>query len=143
LIIARPFQHTGPGQAPQYVVPAFAQRVLAARKSGSSTVATGNLEPVRDLLDVRDVAEAYRSLLQSGVPGEVYNIARGEGISLRDLFHRLASLAGVRVVPVSDPSLSRAGDIPYLVGDSGKLRRATGWAPRYSLDQTLQEMVNA
>lgn len=143
LVIARPFQHTGPGQAPQYVVPAFAQRVMAAKKSGSTTVPTGNLEPVRDLLDVRDVAEAYLALLLHGVPGEVYNVARGEGISLRHLFSRLATLAGARVEPVPDPSLIRAGDIPYLVGDPGKLRRATGWTPRYSLDQTLQELVHA
>lgn len=143
LVIARPFQHTGPGQAPPYVVPAFAQRVMAAKRSGSATVPTGNLDPVRDLLDVRDVAEAYLALLLRGVPGEVYNIARGEGISLHDLFRRLADLAGARVEPVPDPSLMRAGDIPYLVGDPGKLRRATGWSPRYSLDQTLQELVNA
>ena len=143
IVIARPFQHTGPGQAPQYVVPAFARRVIAARQSGSATVATGNLEPVRDLLDVRDVARAYLALLQRGVPGEIYNIARGEGISLRQLFERLATLAGARVEPVPDPSLIRAGDIPYLVGDPGKLRQATGWSPEYSLDQTLQELVHA
>ena len=143
VLIARPFQHTGPGQGPQYVVPAFAQRVMAAKRSGSTTVPTGNLDPVRDLLDVRDVAEAYLALLLRGVPGEVYNIASGVGISLHDLFRRLAALAGVRVEPVPDPSLIRTGDIPYLVGDAGKIRRATGWSPRYSLDQTLQELVNA
>jgi GDP-4-dehydro-6-deoxy-D-mannose reductase len=143
VVIARPFQHTGPGQATQYVVPAFVQRVLTAKQSGNAKVPTGNLDPVRDLLDVRDVADAYIALLARGVPGEVYNIARGEGISLGDLFRRLAALAGARVEPVPDPSLIRSGDIPYLVGDAGKLRRATGWSPRFSLDQTLQELLNA
>jgi GDP-4-dehydro-6-deoxy-D-mannose reductase len=143
VVIARPFQHTGPGQAPQYVLPAFAQRILAAKKSGDAKVPTGNLDPVRDVVDVRDVADAYLALLARGVPGEVYNIARGEGVSLLDLFRRIAALSGARVEPVPDPSLIRAGDIPYLVGDAGKLRRATGWSPRVSLDQTLQELVNA
>ncbi|HEU5303168.1 MAG TPA: GDP-mannose 4,6-dehydratase [Gemmatimonadales bacterium] len=143
VVIARPFPHTGPGQDAQYVVPSFVQRLLAARASGSATVATGNLDPVRDLLDVRDVAEAYLSLLVKGVPGEAYNVARGEGVSLRELFRRLADLIDVRAEPSPDPSLMRGVDIPYLVGDVGKLRRATGWFPRFSLDQTLQELVNA
>jgi nucleoside-diphosphate-sugar epimerase len=73
----------------------------------------------------------------------VYNISRGEGVTLRDLFHEVADLVGVRAEPVPDPSLTRAGDIPYLVGDSTKLRRATGWAPTLNLPQTLQEMVDA
>jgi GDP-4-dehydro-6-deoxy-D-mannose reductase len=106
-------------------------------------VPTGNLDPVRDLLDVRDVAEAYLGLLANGVPGEVYNVSRGEGMTLRDLFHEVADLVGVRAEPVPDPSLIRAGDIPYLVGDSTKLRRATGWAPSLALKQTLREMVDA
>lgn len=143
VVIARPFQHTGPGQGPPYVVPSFVQRALAAKSSGASRVPTGNLDPVRDLLDVRDVAEAYLGLLAHGVPGEAYNIARGEGISLGELFRRITSLAGIRLEPVPDPSLIRGGDIPYLVGDVSKLRRTTGWSPRFSLDQTLQELVHA
>jgi GDP-4-dehydro-6-deoxy-D-mannose reductase len=143
VVVARPFQHTGPGQAPGYVVPSFVQRLLAAKTSGTTRVPTGNLDPVRDLLDVRDVAEAYLGLLAHGVAGEVYNIARGEGMSLQQLFRRLADLIGARVEPVPDPTLIRAADIPHLVGDPSKLRRATGWSPRFSLDQTLQELVNA
>ena len=143
VLVARPFTHTGPGQSQPYVVPSFIQRLRAAKETGATQVATGNLEPVRDLLDVRDVAEAYLGLLANGVPGEVYNISRGEGVTLRDLFHEVADLVGVRAEPVADPSLIRAGDIPYLVGDSTKLRRATGWAPTLKLQQTLREMVDA
>jgi GDP-4-dehydro-6-deoxy-D-mannose reductase len=143
VLVARPFTHTGPGQAQPYVVPSFIQRLRAAKETGADRVPTGNLEPVRDLLDVRDVAEAYLGLLAHGVPGEVYNISRGEGVTLRDLFHEVAELVGVRAEPVPDPSLIRAGDIPYLVGDSTKLRRATGWAPTLKLQQTLREMVDA
>ena len=66
---------------------------------------TGNLAPVRDLLDVRDVVRAYRLLLQRGEPGEAYNVARGEGMSLAELFARLAALIGTAAVPVADPAL--------------------------------------
>jgi GDP-4-dehydro-6-deoxy-D-mannose reductase len=143
VVIARPFPHTGAGQGPEYVVPAFAQRLRAARMSGAATVPTGNLAPVRDLLDVRDVVRAYRLLLEHGAAGEAYNVARGDGVSLAEIFARLAALIGTPAVPAADPSLVRSADIPHLVGDSTKLRRATGWAPTISLDRTLQELVDA
>ena len=143
VIVARPFPHTGPGQSAQYVVPAFVARLREARRSGARTVPTGNLEPVRDLLDVRDVVRAYRLLLTQGAPGEVYNVARGTGVSLGEVFRRLAVLIGVTAEPVPDPALVRGVDIPHLVGDSTKLRRATGWAPAISFERTLQELVDA
>jgi GDP-4-dehydro-6-deoxy-D-mannose reductase len=143
VVIARAFPHTGPGQSLLYVVPAFIQRLRAARAAGAERVATGNLEPVRDLLDVRDVIRAYVALLEHGVGGEAYNVARGEGVTLRELFTRLAGLIGVRVEPVTDLTLMRAGDIRYLVGNAGKLKQTTGWSPQISLEQTLREMVDA
>jgi GDP-4-dehydro-6-deoxy-D-mannose reductase len=142
-LVARPFGHTGPGQTTTYVVPSWAARIKAARHSGASQVAVGNLAPVRDLLHVRDVVAAYRLLLVDGRPGEAYNVARGEGIALADVFRRLAAVMGTAVVPVTDAALVRRADIPHLVGDSTKLRRATGWAPAISLEQTLQELVDA
>jgi GDP-4-dehydro-6-deoxy-D-mannose reductase len=143
VIIARAFPHTGPGQSLLYVIPAFLQRLRAAAAAGVHRVPTGNLEPVRDILDVRDVVRAYLSLLEHGVPGEAYNVARGEGVTLRDIFVQLARLVGADVEPVADPALMRSGDIHYLVGDATKLKRATGWSPRITLEQTLREMVDA
>jgi GDP-4-dehydro-6-deoxy-D-mannose reductase len=143
VVIARPFTHTGPGQETRFVLPAFVERLRGAKATGARTVPSGNLEPIRDLLDVRDVVEAYLLLLRSGQPGEIYNVARGEGSSVRELFDRLAGLVGVRVEPEPAPLLARATDIPHLVGDSTKLRRATGWAPARSLEQTLRGLVDA
>ena len=88
-------------------------------------------------------SRAYRLLLEHGAPGEAYNVARGDGLSLAEVFARLAALIGTPAVPAADPSLVRSADIPHLVGDSTKLRRATGWAPAISLDRTLQELVDA
>jgi GDP-4-dehydro-6-deoxy-D-mannose reductase len=143
VVIARPFGHTGPGQAPDYAVPSWVVRLRAARASGAGQVQVGNLAPVRDLLDVRDVVAAYRLLLRDGASGEAYNVARGEGLALAAVFRRLAELMGLAVEPVADPALVRRTDIPHLVGDSTKLRRATGWAPAISLEQTLQGLVDA
>jgi GDP-4-dehydro-6-deoxy-D-mannose reductase len=143
VVIVRPFPHTGVGQPAQYVVPAFVQRLREAKRTGEARVPTGNLDPVRDLLHVRDVVEAYLALLAGGAAGETYNIARGEGLSLRELFQRLADLIGVRAEPVPDAALVRGSDIAHLVGDSSKLRTATGWAPTITLEQTLQDVVHA
>lgn len=143
LVIVRPFAHTGPGQAPAFVVPAFLERLREARRSGAATVRTGNLAPVRDVLDVRDVVDAYVRLLDPAVAAGTYNIARGEGISLAGLLTRLAALVGVQVTPQQDPELVRPADVPHLVGDATRLRQATGWRPARPLDQTLQDLVNA
>ena len=67
------------GASTQFVVPAFAARLRDARRSAARTVATGNLEPVRDLLDVRDAVAAYRLLLARGTSGEAYNVAGERG----------------------------------------------------------------
>ena len=143
VMIARAFPHTGPGQTTTYVAPAFLDRIRIAQRTGAVAVKTGNLDPVRELLDVRDVVEAYIALLERGRAGEVYNVARGEGIAIGELFARLAEAAGVRVLPEPDPSLLRTTDVLHLVGDPTKITSETAWAPRRSLDQTLLDLVNA
>lgn len=143
VMIARAFPHTGPGQTATYVAPAFLDRIRTAQRTGAVAVKTGNLDPVRELLDVRDVAEAYLALLERGRAGEVYNVARGEGIAIGELFGRLAETAGVRVLPEPDPSLMRTTDVLHLVGDPTKITSETAWTPRRSLDQTLRDLVDA
>lgn len=139
-VVARCFQQAGPGQRDAFVVPALVQRVLAARRDGVRTIAAGNLTPVRELTDVRDVARALTLLLERGDPGAVYNVASGRGVSLHDLLHRIGAVAGWEVESVVDPALFRPADLEYLVGDGDRLA-ALGWAPHYSLDQTLADIV--
>lgn len=143
VIVARPFPHTGPGQDERFATAAFARRLLDAKQSGARTVRTGNLSPVRDLLDVRDVVQAYVALLANGRSGEIYNVASGRGVSMAELFARLAAVVGVSAEPVPDPALVRSVDTPYLVGDAGKLTAATGWRPAIDLDTTLADLVHA
>lgn len=143
VVTARAFPHTGPGQDERFVVPAFARRLQAARQAGAPAVTVGNLDVVRDLLDVRDVVAAYLALLASGTPGETYNVASGTGHSLRSVFERLAAIVDVQAVPQADPALLRDVDLPYLVGDASKLRAATGWSPAIALDTTLRDVVHA
>lgn len=141
--VARSFPHTGPGQSDKYVVPALALRIRTAKRIGAPVIKTGNLTPVRDLVDVRDVARAYRLLLERGAPGETYNVARGEGVALTEVVDRLTRLLDHRVIVESDQALLRPNDIDYLVGDPARIRRDTGWAPTIPLDQTLKDLLDA
>jgi len=141
VVVVRPFQQTGPGQDERFVVPALVRRLLAAKALGAGAVKVGNLDPVRDFLDVRDVADALVALLDCGVAGETYNVATGTGVALRDLFDRIAAIVGVSVVPEADARLMRAADIPYLVGDPAKLTAAAGWRAALPLERTLGDLV--
>lgn len=143
VVVARPFPHTGPGQDLRFVLPALAARLKLAHRIGAPAINTGNLEPVRDLLDVRDVARAYLALLIHGRAGETYNIGSGEGHRLADLLSGMQRLLGSRLIAEYDPALGRRSDILHLVGDASRLRAATGWVPRIALDQTLQELLDA
>ena len=143
VIIVRAFPHTGPGQSARYVLPALATRLREAKHLGADTVRTGNLSAVRDFLDVRDVVRAYLLLLDRGVPGEVYNVASGEGHRLQDCFTQLAELTGVAAHSVEDAALLRPDDIPVLIGNATKLRDATGWSPQIPFERTLQDLVDA
>ncbi len=143
VMIARPFPHTGPCQDIRFVVPALASRIVAAKRIGAAVIKSGNLDTVRDFLDVRDVADAYLALLERGTAGEVYNIASGEGRALTDVVKRLERLAQWKVRPELEPRLARRSDIQHLVGDATKLRADTGWRPQLSFDRTLQDLLHA
>jgi GDP-4-dehydro-6-deoxy-D-mannose reductase len=143
VVVARAFPHTGPGQSDKYVVPALALRVRTAKRIRAPAINTGNLEPIRDFLDVRDVAAAYRLLVERGRAGEIYNVASGRGVALVEVVDRLMALVGHRVILEPDPALARPNDLQYLVGDPTKLIGDTGWAPQISFDQTLEDLLDA
>jgi GDP-4-dehydro-6-deoxy-D-mannose reductase len=136
-VMTRAFNHAGPGQAPSYLVPALAARIARAEADGAREVPVGSLDPVREVNDVRDVVRAYRLLVEHGVPGEAYNVCSGRGYSVREIVDRLTAKADRELRAVVDPALVRPVDVPFFVGDPTKLRAATGYEPRYSLDDTL------
>jgi GDP-4-dehydro-6-deoxy-D-mannose reductase len=141
VVRTRPFNHTGPGQRPDFVVPALARQVAAAAAGGTRVLETGNLDARRDITDVRDVVRAYRDLLESGRPGEVYNVCRGEAVSIEDVARRLLVVAGVDLDIVIDPARVRPVDVPELRGDASRLHAATGWIPEIPFDSTLADVL--
>ena len=141
VIIARPFNHIGPGQAPQFLVSAIAKRIVEAQKAGAGHIEVGNLDAVRDFLDVRDVVRAYVDLAERGTSGEVYNIASGVGNRVSDVVQRMIELAEAAVEVVVSPELVRTIEVPELVGDRSKITREVGFDPAFSLDATLRDVL--
>lgn len=141
-MVARPYNHIGPGQSPLFVVAAFARQVRAIRDGAAPVMRVGNLESRRDFTDVRDVARAYRLLLERGRPGHAYNIASDRLTRVGDILVRLCELAGVKPSIERDTALYRPDttaprlDIRRIVAD-------TGWTPAVSLDQTLRDIIAA
>jgi GDP-4-dehydro-6-deoxy-D-mannose reductase len=142
VVCTRPFGHTGPGQSPRFVVPAFAQQIAAIEAGRAEPVLrVGNLDVTRDLTDVRDVVAGYCALLEHGRRGLTYNLCRGEGTNLRDLVAELAGVAHVRIRIEVDPARLRPADIPWLVGDPTLAERDTGWRVRLPLSDTLRDVL--
>ncbi|MDE2571195.1 MAG: GDP-mannose 4,6-dehydratase [bacterium] len=139
-VIARAFNHIGPGQSPRFVVPAFARRLAEIAAGGDRVLMVGNLESRRDFTDVRDVVNAYVLLARRGVPGEVYNVCSGYAYAIKDVLRELILLARVGVEVREDPARLRPSDTPVLLGDNAKLRAATAWEPAYRLERTLEEV---
>ncbi|MHB0877994.1 MAG: GDP-mannose 4,6-dehydratase [Anaerolineae bacterium] len=138
----RPFNHVGPRQQPGFVAADFAKQ-LAEVEAGlaAPVIHVGNLSAERDFTDVRDVVRAYELLAESGMPGEVYNIASGRAVAVADLLQMLVAECRVPVTVCTDPERLRPSDTPVFVGDYGKLRRATGWEPRIPLEQTVHDLM--
>jgi GDP-4-dehydro-6-deoxy-D-mannose reductase len=141
VIVVRPFNHIGPGQSPNFFVPALAKRIVEAKRSGVSVLPVGTLSTRRDFTDVRDVVAAYRLLMERGSGGEVYNVCSEHDVAMSDVADQLLALADVDASFQTDPALVRPVDIPVLRGDASRLRGAIGWQPRIPLATTLADVL--
>ena len=143
IVLTRSFNHIGPRQRDCFVVPSFIKQILEQKKNGVKDISikTGNLEIIRDFLDVRDVVKAYYLLLQKGKKGELYNVCSGLGSSLKEIVDLIAKIANVSVTTITDPEKIRPNDNMIIIGNNEKLIAHTGWQAEFTLEKTLQEMI--
>lgn len=141
VVVARPFNHIGPGQTDRFVVSAFARQVVEVERGERQAVSVGNLDAARDFTDVRDVVRAYLLLLEKGERGGIYNIGRGTAVTIGDLLDMLCRLAQGAITIERDPARLRPSDAPVMIADTTRLRQATGWEPEVSLTQSLDETL--
>jgi GDP-4-dehydro-6-deoxy-D-mannose reductase len=143
VLIARAFQHTGPGHTGAYAMADWAQQLAEIEAgAGSGAIRCGNIEVERDYLDVRDVASAYRAIAVDGKPGEVYNVSSDVPRTMRSLLEGLIAAFDVEVDIEVDPDRFRTVDQQVFYGDSAKARSETGWRPSYEIDRTLADLAD-
>ncbi len=142
-VIARSFNHTGPGQPSEFVCSNFARQVAGIEKGRQPPVIkVGNLSIKRDFSDVRDVVKAYLLLLEKGMAGEAYNVCSGRSVAIGDVIARLAKISGAKFKVEQEPSRVLDNSVPVLHGGHSKLTAATGWQPQISFDQTLADLLD-
>ncbi|HEY2134056.1 MAG TPA: GDP-mannose 4,6-dehydratase [Acetobacteraceae bacterium] len=140
----RPFNHTGPGQTDQFVVPAFARqvaRIAAGRQP--PTLRVGALDPQRDFLDVRDVCDAYVACIERAdriASGTILNIASGMPRRVGDILDQLLAIARITAQVETNTGLLRPTEIPVAVGNAARARAELDWAPKIPWDRTLTEV---
>jgi GDP-4-dehydro-6-deoxy-D-mannose reductase len=139
----RPFNHTGPGQAPEFVCADFARQVVAVERGVQPPhIEVGNLDVARDFTDVRDVVRAYLLAWEHGRSGEAYNVCSGTPRTPRQILAELLRLSGVHAEPVVRPERQRAIDVPVVYGDAAALRAVAGWVPEVAWEQTLRDLLD-
>lgn len=141
-LVARAFNHAGPGQSDAYVTSSFARQIAEAEAGRREPVLrVGNLEGRRDITDVRDIVRAYVRLAARGRVGRAYNVCCGRAYRVQDLLDMLIGMARVPMRVERDPSRMRPSDNPVVLGDPGRIRADTGWTPRIPIDTTLADLL--
>src|SRR6266508_3603698 len=143
IVVARAFQHEGPGRDERFAVGSWAAQIARAEEAGRGTVRVGGLSARRDITDVRDVCRAYALLLDPSVPAGTYNVASVKAVSMQEVLDLFVGLARCPLEIEADPARNRPAEIPVLCGDASRLRAATGWEPRIPLEQTLADTLEA
>jgi GDP-4-dehydro-6-deoxy-D-mannose reductase len=141
-LVARSFNHVGPRQAPAYVAPSIARQIALAEAGRLPPVLRmGNLEPKRDLSDVRDTVRAYRAMMRAARPGVPYNVCSGRAVAVRELVEHFRAHARVPIAIEQDPALLRPNDVPLLLGDASRLRAETGWSAVFPIERTVNDLL--
>lgn len=142
VVRVRAFPHSGPGHDPRFVFPSVARRIaLAEVEEGPTAIRVGWLGAVRDLSDVRDVTDAYVTLLEHGEPGEAYNVCTGTGRSIDEALEPLVDFAAVDVTLERDEGRLRPTEVEWMVGDPRKIREEIGWTPSIPWERTCRDLL--
>lgn len=141
IISTRTFNHTGIGQPEKFVIPSFVRQAAEIYKAGGKGIIyTGNLSARRDLGDVRDMASAYRMILESNTEKTVFNVGSGKCHCLEDLLKYIVSLVNGDVEIAISREKFRPLDNPVIWCDNSRLRAETGWEPKYTIFDAIRGM---
>jgi len=142
VVIARPFNHTGPRQRPDFVCSTFAEQIAKVETGADPVLHVGDLTPRRDFSDVRDIVRGYRVLGLKGESGQAYNLASGTSVTVEYILNTLVQMARVKVEIRQDPERVRKTQVMDVRGSYDKVKAATGWSPEIPLAKTLRDLLN-
>lgn len=142
-IILRPFNHTGPGQSDNFVVPSIARQIAEIERGKRiPLIELGNIEIRREFMDIMDVVIAYKLAIEKSITPDIYNISSNKSHSLFEVIELFKKLTKVNFEIRTNPSLLRKNDIPVLSGNGGKFMQLTGWIPKIKLEKTIEDTLN-
>ncbi len=141
IVMTRSFNHIGPGQREVFAIPSFICQMLKAKSENRTAISVGNIDIVRDFLDVRDVVDAYCKILFSGRKAEVYNVCRGSGVSLRDVIRQISEIIDFFPELEVDQAKVRPTDNQVIIGDPSKLMRELNWHPSITLESSIRQTI--
>ena len=144
IVMTRSFNHIGPYQDDKFVISSFAKQLQRIKHSGTKNgiLYSGDVEIIRDFVDVHDVVRAYYKLLLNGRKGEIYNICSGIGTSLRSIIYNMTSMLGMKVDIEIKEEYLRPNDNPIIIGSSEKIERELNWERNYSLNESLKDILD-
>ena len=143
IVMTRSFNHIGPGQSTQFVVSSFiSQLVNIADKKSENKMMVGNIDVARDFTDVRDVVDAYYKILTCAPNRQVYNVCSGKATKLRDIIDMASNKLQIKPNIIVDKSRLRSNEIMVVVGDNTKIKSELGWKPKYTLEQTISDIIS-
>ncbi len=142
-VILRAFTHTGPGRARDFVLPHIAAQVAEIEKNKRPPlVELGNIDAIREFMNVADVVAAYMKAIDKCETGQIYNIATGRGYSIRDAIDIFKDKAKTPFEVKTQPSKIRPNDTARLIGSGEKFSKVTGWKPQYQFEKTIEDLLN-
>src|SRR6266566_182203 len=133
--ISRAFNHYGPFQRPDFLIPSIILRLLKREK-----LAMGNPSPTRDFSYVEDIVRGYALLAEKGRSSEIYHFSGGEERSVQEIVETIMKISGVKSEVQWNPEARRV-DIPRSVGDYSKARKELGWTPRVDFEDGMKKTV--
>ena len=141
--VLRPFNHTGPGQSEDFVLPTIAKQIAEIEKGKRPPlIEIGNTEITREFMNIEDVAAAYKIAIERCPPGEIYNISSGKGYTIGQAIGTLRNLSKAMFETRVDTGKIRKIDIPVLIGNGDKFSKLTGWHPKMKVEKTLEDLLN-
>lgn len=142
IVMTRSFNHIGPYQRKCFVVSSFVKQLVEISKGNQKQIHVGNIEIIRDFLDVRDVVDAYYKILINGQTGEIYNVCSGNGVKLKNIIDEVSNQLSIKPEIMINTSKIRPTDNMCIIGDNSKLKGELNWNIQYNLGETLKDMIN-